>query len=159
MKVLGIDPGTHRLGWAVVEGTPNKQQSLQHGCLDLPPGSTPSFYLPKIFRLVNRLISTHSPDVLGLETLLFQKNLKTAVTVAEARGVIELSAAQQSLSVVQLAPNTIKSCVAGHGGASKVELARMVGLLLETNVTNLLDDEVDALAIAMSTIITYQPKL
>lgn len=159
MKVLGIDPGTHRLGWALVEGTPHNQRAVKHGCLDLPPKAARSLYLPRIHTLLATLLKAHAPAAVGLETLLFQTNVKTALTVAEARGVVELAAAQASVPVVELAPNTIKSCVAGHGGASKQEVAHMVGLLLREDVSTLVDDEVDALAIAMTTIIICKLKI
>jgi crossover junction endodeoxyribonuclease RuvC len=154
MKVLGIDPGTHRIGWAVVEGTPSKQVALSHGCLEFPSKTPSSVYLPKIFDFFTSLIDEHDLDSVGMESLLFQKNVKTAISVAEARGVIELVAHQHHLTVHTLAPNTIKSAVAGHGGASKADVTRMVGLLLSIDAAKLIDDECDALAVAMTTIIT-----
>jgi len=155
MQVLGIDPGTHRIGWAIVEGKPNKQSAVAHGCLDIAPKTPADVYLPRIYALITKLIEDYSLSALGLESLRFQKNVKTAISVAEARGVMLLAAAQHQLSVVELAPNTIKSAVAGHGGAPKQDVERMVGLLLGVDTTKLLDDETDALAVAMTTIITY----
>lgn len=153
MQVLGIDPGTHRIGWAVVEGTPSKQIPLKHGCLEFPKNTTKDVYLPKIFDFFSSLMEQHELEAVGLESLLFQKNVKTAISVAEARGVIELIASQHSLPVKSLAPNTIKSAIAGHGGASKSEVIRMVGLLCNIDSSKLIDDECDAIAIAMTTII------
>lgn len=155
-RVLGIDPGTHRIGWAVIEGSASKQSIVAHGCLNLAPGTPHDLYLPQIYELLNTLMSTHHPVVIGLESLLFQKNVKTALSVAEARGVIMLAAAQANIPVLELAPNTVKSAVAGHGGAAKTDVNRMVGLLLGVDTAKLLDDETDALAIALTTIITYK---
>jgi len=156
MKVLGIDPGTHRIGWAIVEGTPNKQLAIEHGCLEFPPKTPSSIYLPKIYDFFTSLISKHDLDAVGMESLLFQKNVKTAISVAHARGVIELVTYQHHLTLHTIAPNTIKSAVAGHGGASKQEVIHMVGLLCNIDSSRLIDDECDAIAIAMTTIITYQ---
>mgnify|MGYP003969679747 FL=1 len=154
MKVLGIDPGTHRIGWAIVEGNPSKQTALKHGCLESPPKPPSSVYLPKIYDFLTSLMDEHDLDAVGIESLLFQKNVKTAISVAEARGVIELVGYQHHLPVHTLAPNTIKSAVAGHGGASKLDVIRMVGLLLNIDASKLIDDECDALAVGMTTIIT-----
>lgn len=156
MRVLGIDPGTHRVGWGVVEGTPSKQQLIASGCLESPKNTPSEIYLPKLHHKLLELIKKHDPQVLGIETLLFQKNVKTAISVAQARGVILLTAAEHGLPIVELAPNTIKSAIAGHGGAGKKEVSRMVGLLLNIKLEGRLDDELDALATAMTTIITNQ---
>lgn len=154
MKVLGIDPGTHRVGWAIVSGTPQKQTLIESGLLNSPAKSSPASYLTLIEQELTKVIATHSPTALGIETLLFQKNVKTAISVAEARGVILLVAAKHTLPVYELAPNTIKNAIAGHGGASKSEVMRMVRLLLGKALIGRLDDELDAIATAMTTIIT-----
>lgn len=152
MLTLGIDPGTHRIGWAVVEKSGTTYRAVSHGCLDLPPQSPSSSYLPLIHSHVSRLLEEYKCDALVLETLLFQKNLKTAVSVAEARGVILLAAATNQVQVKELAPNTIKQIVTGYGASDKKGVARMVGLLLGVNTKGLLDDRVDALAIAYAGI-------
>jgi len=152
MKALGIDPGTHRVGWAVVENTGTNQQALAHGCLEHKKGTAPTVYLPALESHLNGLLSKYQPDILGIEAILFQKNVKTAISVAEARGVILLTAAKHDLPVIELTPNTIKSAVAGHGGANKKDVERMVGLLIGVNTAKLLDDETDALAVALCTL-------
>jgi len=152
--ILGIDPGSHRLGWGVITGNANKQVYLASGCIESKPGTPPDVYLPHISREFSVIIDSYSPTHLGLETLLFQKNITTAISVAEARGVIRLVAAEHHLPVLESAPNTIKLAVAGNGSASKLEVTRMVGLLLGINVGGKLDDELDALAVAISTLVT-----
>ncbi|MCE7898394.1 MAG: crossover junction endodeoxyribonuclease RuvC [bacterium] len=152
--ILGIDPGTHRLGWGVVSGSPSKQSFIASGCIENKPGTTPDIYLPKIHQEISSIIAEYNPDLIGLESLLFQKNVKTAIPVAEARGVIRLIAGSHNLSVIESAPNTIKLSVAGSGSASKFEVIRMVGLLLGIKISQKRDDELDALAVAISTIVT-----
>lgn len=151
LNYLGIDPGTHRLGWAVITGNTQHPQLVRSGCLDLPPNSLSSFYLPKIYQELNSIISTYHPAVAGLEKLFAQHNTKTVISVAEARGVIQLSLSQAGISVAEYSPNTVKATIAGSGSASKTEVTRMVGLLLGIETKNLLDDETDAISIALTT--------
>lgn len=149
--ILGIDPGTHRLGWGIISGTPTKPTYLLSGCLENPPHTTPAEYLPIIYDTISTLIAEYHPDVIGLESLLFQKNVNTAIPVAEARGILRLLAARANLPVLEFAPNTIKLTVAGSGSAKKPEVSRMVGLLLGLNPAGKRDDELDALAVALTT--------
>lgn len=149
--VLGIDPGTHRLGWGIVDGTPSRCNLVGAGCIELPKGTGKAEYLLKIEAEIENLLLKYQPDKIGIEALFVQKNLKTAMTVAEARGVILLAFAKHGLSWSEFSPNTIKSCVAGAGNAGKLEVERMVGLLLHIDTTKLLDDTTDALAVALAT--------
>lgn len=152
--ILGIDPGTHRLGWGIISGNPSKQSYIASGCIESAPHTTPEIYLPNIHQEIGSIIAKYNPDFIGIESLLFQKNVKTALSVAEARGVVRLAAAQNNISVIESAPNTIKLSVAGSGSANKFEVTRMVGLLLGIEVSKKRDDELDALAVAISTIVT-----
>lgn len=151
IRVLGIDPGTHRIGWGVVDGTPSRPGLVGCGCIELPKGTEPAEYLLKIQSEVENLILKYSPKKIGIEALFTQKNLKTAMTVAEARGVILYTFAKHGLTWAQLSPNTIKSVVAGAGNGGKQDVERMVGLLLKIETKNLLDDTTDALAVALAT--------
>lgn len=148
---LGIDPGSHRLGWAVLTGSTQHPTLLKSGCLDLPTHSTSYTYLPTIYQELQSIISTYHPTVAGIEKLFAQHNEKTVIPVAEARGVILLSLAQAKIELAEYSPNTIKATVAGSGNASKAEVTRMVGLLLGVDTKNLLDDETDAISIALTT--------
>lgn len=150
-RVLGIDPGTHRIGWGIIDGTPNKPILVACDCLELPKNTGTSDYLLKIQSKVENLILKYNPDKIGIEALFVQKNLKTAMTVAEARGVILYTFAKHGLTWTQMSPNTIKSTVAGAGNAGKLEVERMVGLLLSIDTKKLLDDTTDALAVALAT--------
>lgn len=156
-NVLGIDPGTHRLGWAVVSGTVQHPTLVASGCLDLPPHSTSATYLPQIHTIVTDLLTTYHPLVAGLEKLFAQHNEKTIITVAQARGVIALALVQAGVRIAEYSPNTIKATVAGTGSASKTEVQRMIGLLLKLDTRHLLDDETDAMSIALTTQILCKP--
>ena len=148
--VLGIDPGTHRLGWGVVDGTPSRSHLVGCGCLEVPKNTGTAQYLLEIQFGLEAIITKYEPTRIGIEALFVQKNLKTAMTVAEARGVILYTFAKHDLSWTELSPNTIKSAVAGAGNAGKLEVQRMVGLLLHIDTTKLLDDTTDALAVALA---------
>lgn len=151
IRVLGIDPGTHRIGWGVVDGTPSRCKLVACDCLEFPRGTGTAEYLLKIQAEIENLIIKYQPDKIGIEALFVQKNLKTAMTVAEARGVILVSLAKHGFTWTELSPNSIKSAVAGAGNAGKVEVERMVGLLLGIDTKKLLDDTTDALAVALAT--------
>lgn len=150
-RVLGIDPGTHRIGWGVVDGTPSRSHLVACDCLEFPKNTGTAEYLLKIQSAIEDLILKYHPDKVGIESLFVQKNVKTAMTVAEARGVILYTFAKHGLGWSELSPNTIKSSVAGAGNAGKQEVCRMVGLLLSIDTTKLLDDTTDALAVALAT--------
>ena len=149
-RVLGIDPGTHRIGWGIIEGTPSRSHLVGCGCIELPKGTDKAEYLLKIQAEIENLLLKYSPDKIGIEALFVQKNLKTVTSVAEARGVILYTFAKHGLTWSEYSPNTIKSCVAGAGNASKQEVERMVGLLLRIDSNKLLDDTTDALAVALT---------
>lgn len=149
-RVLGIDPGTHRIGWGIIGGTSNHPTLVAADCLEFPKSTKRSEYLVKIHTFIEELISTYKPDKAGIEALFVQKNLTTAISVAEARGVILHSFAAHNLPWTELSPNTIKSAVAGSGAAGKLEVARMVGLLLHIDTKKVVDDTTDALAIALA---------
>lgn len=148
--VLGIDPGTHRVGWGVVDGTPSRSHLVGCGCIEFPVGTGTAEYLLKIQAEIEALVLKYSPSQIGIEALFVQKNLKTVTKVAEARGVILYTFAKHDLTWVELSPNTIKSSVAGAGNAGKSDVERMVGLLLGIETKTLLDDTTDALAIALA---------
>lgn len=149
--VLGIDPGTHRIGWGVIDGTTTKPGLVGAGCIELPRGTGTAEYLLRIQAQIENLLIKYAPDKIGIEALFVQKNIKTVMTVAQARGVILYTFAKHGLTWTEFSPNTIKSVVAGAGNAGKQEVERMVGLLLRLDTSPLLDDTTDALAVALAT--------
>src|SRR5690348_18464503 len=94
-RVLGIDPGTHRIGWGIIEGTSTHPVLVAADCLEFPKSTKRNEYLIKIHAFIEELITTYHPDKAGIESLFVQKNLTTAISVAEARGVILHSFASQ----------------------------------------------------------------
>lgn len=150
-RVLGIDPGTHRIGWGIINGNPSRPHLLACDCLQFPVNTSIAEYLLHIQSTLENLILKYQPEKVGIEAIFVQKNLKTAIHVAQARGVILYTLAKHDFSWIELSPNTIKSTIAGAGNAGKQEVQRMVGLLLRLDTSQLLDDTTDALAVALAT--------
>jgi crossover junction endodeoxyribonuclease RuvC len=151
MRVLAIDPGYDRLGIAVVEGDPSRPVLLMSECV-LPPKGAPHERLAVVSRAVQSTIEQYAPEVLGIETLFFSVNKKTALAVAEARGAILAAAGLASLPVVECSPQAVKLAVTGHGGADKTAVARMIPKLLVLPPKKRLDDELDAIAVGITVL-------
>lgn len=148
--ILGIDPGTHRIGWGIIEKLGNKSKLVDCGCLEFSPSSGQDEYLIGIYNFFTELLVKYPIVSAGIEKLFAQHNQKTVIKVAEARGVILLCLARANVAYKEYSPNTIKSAVAGSGSAGKSEVDRMVRILLSLNQVKLLDDVTDALAIALT---------
>ncbi len=151
MRILAIDPGYDRLGIAVIEGDPSRPTLLWSDCVSPPKGARAE-RLAQVSRAVTKTIKEYAPDVLALETLFFSANKKTAIGVAEARGVILAAAGLASVPVIECSPQQVKNAVAGHGGADKTAIARMVPKLLALSKKKRLDDELDAIAIGITAL-------
>ncbi|WKZ28670.1 MAG: crossover junction endodeoxyribonuclease RuvC [Patescibacteria group bacterium] len=148
MIVLGIDPGTARLGYGVLRKDGTKLTHLTHGCLETPKGMPQPERLSYLHDALNALISEHQPVHVGVEKLFFQKNVKTAMTVSEARGVVLLAMQGSGMAISEFTPMQIKVAVTGYGGADKRQVQEMVKRLLSLKEIPKPDDAADALAIA-----------
>jgi crossover junction endodeoxyribonuclease RuvC len=147
MIVLGIDPGTKRIGYGLVQKRGLHLTCLEAGILEVH-ALKPELVLQEAQRGLEKVIKKFKPDLLAIERLYFAKNKKTALAVAEARGVVLLSAAEFGLKIVEYAPNAVKLGVAGYGKADKKAVWKMVSLTLGLT-GNILDDASDALALAI----------
>ena len=151
MRILAIDPGYDRLGIAVVEGDPSRPTLVMSDCVR-PPAGVRADRLAHVSSAVSAAIKKYAPDALAIETLFFSINKKTAIGVAEARGAILAAAGIATLSVIECSPQQVKSAVAGHGGANKAAVARMIPHLLALPKKKRLDDELDAIAIGITAL-------
>ena len=149
MITLGIDPGTATTGYGVVEIIGNKLKMIEHGCITTPAHTALELRLQELFRKLKGLILQHKPEALAVEEIFFNKNVKTAVSVAQARGVIMLSAAEHSLKVGEYTPPQIKLAVTGYGKADKRQVQSMVQTLLNLDKIPKPDDAADGLAVAI----------
>jgi len=149
MIILGIDPGTRRVGYGVIKAEGGKMEMLSAGLLDIKKKGV-SDALSEIKNGVDTLISEFRPTLAGIEKIRFAKNKKTATGVSEARGVIMLSFGEHGLPFFEFYPNEIKSAVCGWGLADKKMVKKMVCLTLKKPGLSLIDDATDALAIAIA---------
>ncbi len=148
MTILGIDPGTSRIGYGVIKKERGALMFLDAGILKVK-NKNPQHALLEIKNGLASLVKKWRPDVLAVEKLYFSKNQKTAMEVAQARGVILLAGLEARIEIKEYAPNEIKSGVAGYGFADKKAIAKMVNLILRTPRLKIIDDASDALAIAI----------
>ncbi len=151
MIVLGIDPGTARLGYGVVERQGSQLRMLDYGCHETIKDRPLEQRLLLIHEAIDDLISTHRPEAVGVERLFFNKNVQTAMAVGQARGVVLLTAAQHGLPVLEYGPHEVKLAVTGYGKAPKDQVQRMVQMVLSMDQLPKPDDAADALAVAVCT--------
>ncbi|HEY0011029.1 MAG TPA: crossover junction endodeoxyribonuclease RuvC [Candidatus Paceibacterota bacterium] len=156
MRVLGIDPGYDRLGMAVLEGDPSRPTLVWSECV-LPEKGNPEARLARVYAEVASALTTYAPDVLAIETLFFSTNKKTALAVAEARGAILAAAGMAHIPVREFSPGQVKLAVTGHGAADKAAIARMLPHLLTLPPKKRLDDELDAMAVALAGLAARLP--
>jgi len=154
MIILGIDPGTTRVGYAVIEKKDSDNLNLLTcGCLE-SKNKEQKDRLKEISDLISDLILKYRPEVLAIEKLFFTKNAKTALSVAEARGVIINSANSLTLNVREFTPLEVKVAITGYGKAEKDQVRKMVCRILKLEKIPKLDDTSDALAIALTACYT-----
>jgi crossover junction endodeoxyribonuclease RuvC len=150
MLVLGIDPGTATTGYGLVrQAEDGSLKAVTHGAI-LTPAKTPMPQrLDSLYSQLREIILLHQPDCAAVEKLFFSKNVKTAISVGQGRGVVLLALAQADLSVGEYTPNEIKQAVTGYGSASKSQMQEMVRMLLGLEERPKPDDAADALAVAI----------
>ena len=149
MRILGIDPGYATLGWGVIDYNANRYKVLECGADITKSGLDFSKRLEQIYDGVCDIIAKHSPDMMSVEELFFNTNTTTAIGVAQARGVVLLSARKSGLSVFEYTPLQVKQSVVGYGRAEKKQVMEMTRLLLNLKEVPKPDDTADALAIAL----------
>lgn len=152
MKLLSIDPGYERLGVAVIEGGPGSESVLYSACIQTSSGAPHSERLATIRDEIGTVISQYQPQALAIETLYFSSNQKTALKVAEARGVVIAEAAAVGLPVYEQAPGEIKVAVTGYGKSDKKHVTEMVQRLVSLTPQKRYDDEYDAIAVGLTAI-------
>ena len=158
MIILGIDPGTTRIGYAVIEKKDCDTLDLMtYGCLE-PQVKRQKERLGEISKFVSELIVKYRPEVLAIEKIFFTKNVKTVLSVAEARGVIINNASSANLEIFDFTPLEVKLAITGYGRAEKEQVRQMVCRILKIAKKPILDDTSDALAIALTACYT-SPKL
>jgi crossover junction endodeoxyribonuclease RuvC len=150
MLAIGIDPGTATTGYGLVQDSEDGSLSLvDYGVILTVPELEMPERLLELFRQLNRIILLHHPETGAVEKLFFQRNVRTALSVGQARGVILLALAEAGLPVFEYTPLEVKQAVAGYGGADKNQVQQMVRALLSLKDIPQPDDAADALAVAI----------
>lgn len=151
MLVLGIDPGTAICGYGIIHMEGSRIKALKYGAVQTAAGMTTAARLHVVFREVDNLIKEYKPDIVGVEQLFFNKNVSTAMTVGQARGVVLLAAAQNGVDILECTPLQVKQAVVGYGKATKEQVIYMTQKLLCLPDKPHPDDVADALAVAICT--------
>lgn len=156
MRILGIDPGYAIVGWGVVDfsessdSSPNGIKLIDCGVITTPAGLDLADRLLELHNDILEIIKEYKPQLVGMETLLFQTNTTTAMAVAEARGVLTLAARQSGVGVCAVTPSQVKSSIAGYGKADKRQVQENVRMLCGLEEIPKPDDAADAVAVAIA---------
>lgn len=149
MRIIGIDPGTATTGFCILESINRQFKLLDYGCIKTESKYTDSERLNQIAEDMNSLIKKWEPNAASIEKLFFNKNVKTAITVAQARGVILQKLEKNGIKQREYTPLEIKSSVCGYGKADKKMVQKMVKIILGLKTTPKPDDAADAIAAAI----------
>ncbi len=149
MIILGIDPGTATTGYGVIKEENGKVSAVSYGCI-LTKANTPlGDRLEQIHNSLEDLIKKYQPDEIAVEELFFSTNVKTAMAVGQARGVVLLTCKKNRCLVAEYTPNQVKNAICSYGKADKCQVQNMVKVLLKLKEIPKPDDAADALAIAI----------
>jgi crossover junction endodeoxyribonuclease RuvC len=147
--VLGIDPGLSRCGYCCLDGSTRPPTPIALGIVTTPPGTPVPNRLAELQHEIRLLLDECRPQVVAIERVLFQTNVRTAMSVGQASGVVMAEAAGRGCDVVEYSPNQVKEAVAGFGGADKEQVTQMVQMLLGLAKPPRPADAADAAAIAL----------
>lgn len=154
MIILGIDPGTALTGFGAVSYTGSRLRALGYGCIRTDASDSDADRLHHIYSAVSDLFEAYSPDALSIEKLFFNRNVQSAMSVGQARGVAILASAQHGVPVFEYTPTAVKLGVTGEGRATKSQVQYMIKALLNLDEVPRPDDVADALAVAICHALT-----
>jgi crossover junction endodeoxyribonuclease RuvC len=150
MRIIGIDPGTGILGFGVIDVERSKAKLVDAGVIRTPVKEDDAVRLLTIYEELTEIIKLNKPDMMSVEKLFFARNVTTAMTVAQARGVVLLCGMQAGLAIAEYTPMQIKQAVTGYGKADKKQMQEMVRVILQLKEIPKPDDAADALAAAIT---------
>lgn len=148
MKILGIDPGSTRIGYGVIKAVSSELEYLNSGLLKISSFDKEKRLL-ELADSYEKILNQEKPDLVSLEKLYFVKNMKTGLEVAQSRGIIILLTKQKKIPIVEYTPSEMKLNITGSGNADKKAVAKMVKIILKTDEIKGPDDVFDAVAIAI----------
>ncbi|KAF1683984.1 crossover junction endodeoxyribonuclease RuvC [Veillonella sp. R32] len=151
MRIIGIDPGTAICGYGIIDVEGSRLKTVAYGAITTTPQDTDAMRLEILFNDLSDVLEEFRPDKFGVEKLFFNRNVTTAITVAQARGVILLAANQRGIPIYEYTPLQVKQAVVGYGKATKEQVIYMTMNMLGIREKIKPDDTADALAIAICT--------
>ena len=149
MRILGIDPGFAITGYSIIDYQGNKYKLIDSGAVTTKAGESFPLRLTKIYDDLSMIIDEYKPDAISVEELFFNNNVKTAINVAQARGVVLVVGCQKQIPTYEYTPLQIKQAVAGYGRADKIQVQKMVKAILNVEKLPKLDDTTDSMAAAI----------
>ena len=149
MRILGIDPGFAITGYSIIDYQGNKFKLIDSGAVTTKAGESFPLRLTKIYDDLSMIIDEYKPDAISVEELFFNNNVKTAINVAQARGVVLVVGCQKQIPTYEYTPLQIKQAVAGYGRADKIQVQKMVKTILKVENLPKLDDTTDSMAAAI----------
>ncbi len=158
MIVLGVDPGLATTGYGVLSSENGKVKMMEFGTIKTNPREPTPLRLKVLSDKLRALINKYHPSIVASEKIFFCKNVKTAMVVGEAIGVISLTCADLSIDMIEYAPLEIKQAIVGYGLAVKIQMQKMLQRLLGLKEIPKPDDAADALAVALTHIYSYKLK-
>ncbi len=149
MIILGIDPGTATMGYGIIKKEGMNLTCLEYGLIETEKTLSDAKRLKKIDQEIEQIFTKFSPNVLAIEKVYFSKNVKTAMTVSQAKGVVMVKAAKENIPVYEFSPSQIKSTITGHGKAKKMQVQKMIKSQLKLKKRPRPNDAADALGAAI----------
>ena len=152
MIIIGIDPGTTRIGFGIISEKSGKLSLIDYGVIESKPKQEISVSILENCKKLSKIIKKYKPKIAGIEKIFFAKNIKTGIDVAQSRGALILELAKAGIKIRELSPSEIKSSVTGYGLADKKSVSKMAGIILGIkDGLKGYDDASDAVAIAIAT--------
>lgn len=149
MRILGVDPGFAITGYSIIDYIGNKFKLVDSGAVLTKAGESFPLRLSKIYSDLGEIIDKYQPDAISVEELFFNNNVKTAINVAQARGIVLVVGCQKNIPTFEYTPLQVKQAVVGYGRADKIQVQKMVQTILKVDKLPKLDDITDSMAIAI----------
>ncbi|PZE19446.1 crossover junction endodeoxyribonuclease RuvC [Paenibacillus xerothermodurans] len=149
MRIMGIDPGIAIVGFGLIDKQGSRLVPVQYGCIQTEAHTDSAKRLQMVYDATVQLIDTYKPDAVAIEKLFFNRNVTTAMTVSQARGILLLAAVQKGLEIGEYTPLQVKQAIVGYGKAEKKQVQEMARMFLHLSAVPKPDDVADALAVAI----------
>jgi crossover junction endodeoxyribonuclease RuvC len=149
VRILGIDPGIAIVGFGFIDKVGSRLVPVQYGSIQTEAHTDPGLRLKQVYEATGQLLDKYKPDAVAFEKLFFNRNVTTAFSVGQARGVMILASVQRGLPIAEYTPLQVKQAVVGYGKADKKQVQEMVRMFLKLSAVPKPDDVADALAVAI----------